>query len=180
MKRSWSWRIYLFFLGARWRRKCLGLDWVWRAGAEAFPARIWRRGERRVGLVGGTPAAPEPKKPTRWPRCQSAIECTRILPSALRAGTWVLDVSATAARARQAGIEEEPGACCASLLRLRSLGGRGFFRGRCMIGWSGLPRQCEAFDSRSSLQGKKAAAAALSGDTTVEGARCPATAAVEI
>jgi hypothetical protein len=49
-----------------------------------------------------------------------------------------------------------------------------------MIGWSGLPRQCEAFDSRSSLQGKKAAAAALSGDTTVEGARCPATAAVEI
>lgn len=48
-----------------------------------------------------------------------------------------------------------------------------------MIGWSGLPRQCEAFDSRSSLQGKKAAAAALSGDTTVEGARCPATAAVE-
>lgn len=54
------------------------------------------------------------------------------------------------------------------------------FRGRCMIGWSGLPRQCEAFDSRSSLQGKKAAAAALSGDTTVEGARCPATAAVEI
>jgi hypothetical protein len=106
MKRSWSWRIYLFFLGARWRRKCLGLDWVWRAGAEAFPARIWRRGAR-VGLVGGTPAAPEPKKPTRWPRCQSAIECTRILPSALRAGTWVLDVSATAARARQAGIEEE-------------------------------------------------------------------------
>ena len=107
MKRSWSWRIYLFFF---WVLAGEENVWVW-IGFGARARRRFPRGfgvvERRVGLVGGTPAAPEPKKPTGWPRCQSATECTRILPSALRAGTWVLDVSATAARARQAGIEEE-------------------------------------------------------------------------
>ena len=149
MKRSWS-GVFFFFRCALEKK----MFWV----SIGFGARARRRFPRGFGVVergwgwwAATPAAPEPRNRCAGPDVSQSVRSSmsqkaEILPSALRrsrAGTWALDVSATAPcacaavrsarRSRAAGGNR--GACCASLLRLRA--GR-LVRCRVLRGWRGL------------------------------------------
>ena len=172
-------------------KQALGFDWVWRAGAEAFPARIWRRGAR-VGLVGGNsrragtqetdvraqmsvglsgPACHRRHKFCRL-RCDGHEPARGPLMSVRLRRARVRLCARLAARGRQAGIEERA---------VQAFCG-------CGLDFWGPPYDWLVRTATSvrgirfsfSLQGKEDAATALCGDATVEDARCPATAAVEI